>query len=93
MRGFVAPDRSDALGFSTLKPVPASFVSHRLRQRHGDLVWQVRFHDDWLYLLLLLEFQSTIEPAMAVRVLTYTNLLYEKLIDDGVLRDHGKLPP
>ena len=93
MRGFVAPDWSDALGFSTLKPVPASFVSHRLRQRHGDLVWQVRFHDDWLYLLLLLEFQSTIEPAMAVRVLTYTNLLYEKLIDDGVLRDHGKLPP
>ena len=93
MRGFVAPDWSDALDFSTLKPVPASFVSHRLRQRHGDLVWQVRFHDDWLYLLLLLEFQSTIEPAMAVRVLTYTGLLYEKLIDDGVLREHGKLPP
>ena len=93
MRGFVAPDWSDALDFSTLKPVPASFVSHRLRQRHGDLVWQVRFRDDWLYLLLLLEFQSTIEPAMAVRVLTYTSLLYEKLIDDGVLREHGKLPP
>ena len=93
MRGFVAPDWSDALDFSTLKPVPASFVSHRLRQRHGDLVWQVRFRDDWLYLLLLLEFQSTIEPAMAVRVLTYTGLLYEKLIDDGVLREHGKLPP
>ena len=32
---------------------------------------------------------------MAVRVLTYTStsLLYEKLIDDGVLREHGKLPP
>ncbi|MDE0446862.1 MAG: Rpn family recombination-promoting nuclease/putative transposase, partial [Spirochaetaceae bacterium] len=70
MRGFVAPDWSDELDFSTLKPVPASFVSNRLRQRHGDLVWQVRFHDDWLYLLLLLEFQSTVEPAMAVRVMT-----------------------
>lgn len=93
MRGFVAPDWSDELDFSTLKPVPASFVSHRLRQRHGDLVWQVRFRDDWLYLLLLLEFQSTVEPAMAVRVMTYTSLLYEKLIDDGVLREHGKLPP
>ena len=30
---------------------------------------------------------------MAVRVLTYTGLLYEKLISDGVLRRHGKLPP
>ena len=39
MRGFVAPDWSDALDFSTLEPVPASFASHRLRQRHGDLVW------------------------------------------------------
>ncbi len=30
---------------------------------------------------------------MAVRVMTYTSLLYEKLIDDGALREHGKLPP
>ena len=93
LRGFAARDWSDALDFSTLTPVPASFVSHRLRQRHGDLVWRVRFHDEWLYLLVLLEFQSTIEPAMAMRMLTYTGMLYEKLIDDGVLREHGKLPP
>ena len=63
--------------FSTLEPVPASFVRHRLRQRHGDLVRQVRFRGGWLYLLLLLEFQSTIEPAMAVRVLTFTSLQRE----------------
>ena len=93
LRGFAARDWSEALDFSTLTPVPASFVSHRLRQRHGDLVWRVRFHDEWLYLLVLLEFQSTIEPAMATRMLTYTGMLYEKLIDDGVLREHGKLPP
>ena len=92
LRGFAARDWSEALDFSTLTPVPASFVSHRLRQRHGDLVWRVRFHDEWLYLLVLLEFQSTIEPAMATRMLTYTGMLYEKLIDDGVLREHGKLP-
>ena len=30
---------------------------------------------------------------MAVCVLTYASLLYEKLIDDGVLREHGRLPP
>ena len=93
LRGFAARDWSEALDFSTLTPVPASFVSHRLRQRHGDLVWRVRFHDEWLYLLVLLEFQSTVEPAMATRMLTYTGMLYEKLIDDGVLREHGKLPP
>ena len=54
LRGFAARDWSEALDFSTLTPVPASFVSHRLRQRHGDLVWKVRFRDEWLYLLVLL---------------------------------------
>ena len=93
LRGFVAREWSDALDFSTLAPVPASFVSDRMRDRHGDLVWQVRFRGDWLYLMVLLEFQSSVDPAMAVRVLTYTGLLYEKLVDDGVLSEHGKLPP
>ena len=56
--------------------------------------WRVRFRDDrWLYLVLLLEFQSTDDRAMAVRLLTYTGLLYEKLIGEGVLRDRGELPP
>ena len=56
-------------------------------------MWQVRFRGDWLYLMVLLEFQSSVDSAMAVRVMTYTSLLYQKLIDDGVLRRHGKLPP
>ena len=73
-----------------------------LRQTGGSSQADNRIHASsistgiWLVtgdLLLLLEFQSTIEPAMAVRVLTYASLLYEKLIDDGVLREHGKLPP
>ena len=30
---------------------------------------------------------------MAIRMLTYTALLYQKLIADGVLREHSALPP
>ena len=57
-------------------------------------MWRIRFHDDrWLYLVLLLEFQATVDPAMALRMLTYTALLYQRLDADGVLRDHGALPP
>ena len=74
--------------------MPASYVSHDLRQRHGDLVWRVRFHDQrCLYLVLHLEFQSTVNRAMAVRMLAYTTLLYQKLIGEGVLREHDALPP
>ena len=61
--GFAARGWSDALDFDTLTPLPASFVGEDLRQRHGDLVWRVRFRDeDWLYLVLLLEFQATVDP-------------------------------
>ena len=71
-----------------------STPSHDLRQRHGDLVWRVRFLDDrWFYLVLLLEFQSDVDRSMAVRMLTYTGLLHQRLIDEGVLRHHGALPP
>ena len=92
--GFAARGWSGALDFDTLAPLPASFVSEDLRQRHGDLVWRIRFRGDrWLYLVLLLEFQATVDPAMALRMLTYTALLYQRLDADGVLRDHGALPP
>ena len=92
--GFAARGWSGALDFDTLDPLPASFVSEDLQQRHGDLVWRIRFRDDrWLYLVLLLEFQATVDPAMALRMLTYTALLYQRLDADGVLRDHGALPP
>ena len=92
--GFAARGWSGALDFDTLDPLPASFVSEDLQQRHSDLVWRIRFRDDrWLYLVLLLEFQATVDPAMALRMLTYTALLYQRLDADGVLRDHRALPP
>jgi len=94
LRGFAARDWSAELDLASLTPLPASYVSHDLRQRHGDLVWRVRFKvDRWLYVVLLLEFQSAVDRSMAVRMLTYTALLYQKLIADGVLRERSALPP
>ena len=94
LRGFAARGWSDVLDFSTLEKLPAEYVSDDFRQRHGDAVWRVRFHDEtWLYLLVMLEFQSTTDPFMAVRILVYTGLLYQDLIRRGALGDDGRLPP
>ncbi len=94
LSGFAARGWSETLDFTSLNPLPASYVSQSLQQRHSDLLWRVRFRDErWLYVVVLLEFQSTVDQRMAVRMLTYTGLLYERLIADGALRDHDKLPP
>ena len=94
LRGFAARDWSGALDFASLTPVPASYVGRDLQQRHGDLVWRIRFGGErWLYLVLLLEFQSRVDRAMAVRMLTYSGLLYQKLVAEGALRERGALPP
>ena len=61
LEGFAARGWSGELDFATLTPLPADYVSEDLRRRHGDLVWKVRFRDRWLYLVLLLEFQTTVE--------------------------------
>ena len=48
------------LDFSTLERLPASFVTEHLGQRHADMLWRIRMAGGgWLYLLVLLEFQST----------------------------------
>ena len=94
LRGFAAPEWSHTLDFSTLEKLPAEYVSDDLRRRHGDALWRVRFRDrTWLYLLVMLEFQSTTDPYMAVRILVYTGLLYQDLIRRGAFGDDGRLPP
>ena len=59
-------------------------------------LWRVRFRgaaDKWLYLLVLLEFQSTVDRHMAARILAYTARMYLKLIRGGDLPSDGRLPP
>ena len=52
----------------------------KLRVSIQDRVWRVRFRDRWLYILVLLEFQSAVDRTMAVRILAYTALLYQELL-------------
>ena len=94
LRGFAARGWSERLDFSTLERLPAEFVSDDLRQRRGDGLWRVRFHDDtWLYLVVHLEFQSKVDRYMAVRMLVYTGLLYQDLVRREALGPNGELPP
>ena len=67
LRGFVPADLVEAFDFDSLEPLPAQHVGDDRRQSRGDMLWRLRYRDratgegEWLYLLVLLEFQSTVD--------------------------------
>lgn len=93
LRDFVPFDWVKELDFSTLEKINHSYITDDLRERADDVVWRVRFNDQWLYVYLLIEFQSTVDRFMAVRLLTYVGLLYQDLIKSKQLPRGKKLPP
>ena len=92
LRGF-AGDLARHLDFSTLDRLPASFVTERLGQRHADMLWKIQTANGrWLYLLVLLEFQSTIDSGMALRMLDYTVRVLQGL-SKAERGPNGEYPP
>ena len=92
---------ANALGvvdWTSLEKLPTERVGEDFRRRLGDAAWRVKVRpaggdDRWLYLLVLLEFQSRNDRAMALRVLEYTAMLYLELARQGALDGGGRLPP
>ena len=83
----------EQVDFTTLEKVSGSYVTDDLREREDDLIWRVRWGAKWLYVYLLLEFQSTVDRFMAVRIMVYLGLLYQDLLKRQQLTHHGRLPP
>ncbi len=102
LRGFLPDGASAGFDFNSLEPLPASHVGPALQRREGDLIWRLRARaapdDGWVYVLVLLEFQSGVDQRMALRVLTYTGLAWEGLLrvrqrSGGETRPMTPLPP
>ena len=95
LRGFMPRDLIGAIDFDSLQPVPTEYVDAELRQWRSDKVWRVRIRsgesEEWLYLPL--EFQSTVDRQMALRILSYTVQTYMKLLRGERRRAGERLPP
>ena len=89
--GFVPGPWRERADFSSLERVNASYVSESDRQRHDDMVWRLKVGEQWVWVYLLLEFQSEADAWMALRMLVYVGLLSQHLVKEGELQD-GKLP-
>jgi hypothetical protein len=62
--------------------------------RYDDMIWRLRWHRGgaWVYVYLLIEFQRTDEPFMAVRVLDYEAGLYRQIVRAMRLKRGDPLP-
>ena len=82
-----------------MRPVPVGRITEILRRRENDLVWRVRRKGrkgqagEWLYVYVMLEFQSTVDPRMAVRIMAYMGLFYDDLTRSLNWKPSQKLPP
>jgi hypothetical protein len=90
LEAFVTGEWVSDVDFSTLQRVDGSYITDDLRARADDIIWRVRCGAHMVYLLV--EFQSTSDRFMAVRVLTYVGLLYQDLIRASNIRDRHELP-
>ena len=93
LQGFVGEPWVAQLDFSSLQKVPVSFVTDDRRVRLGDLAWRIKAGDRWLYVYVLLEFQSAVDPRMALRMMAYLALFYQDLARQQAVGVGELLPP
>ena len=95
----VAPELARRLDFTAMEQLAANWARptggadpRPGAQRYADAVWRIRYAGaDAHTLVLLLEFQSTVDPDMAARTLAYTGLLREHLRRQDRLDPDGGL--
>jgi hypothetical protein len=91
--GFIPDEWLHGLDYDTLEKRPGTYVTDDFRHRADDVVWRVKVDDEWVYLYIVIEFQSTVDAFMAVRMMVYLGLLYQDLIRRGETLPDKRLPP
>ena len=78
------------LEWESLQRINPVLQGSRSQERQADMVWRILWKGEWLYLLL--EFQSTVDPHMPVRLLACTALQYQEMVREGLLSSNSKYP-
>ncbi len=87
---FVNQEWVHSLDFDTCEPLDKSFISEHYKETESDLIYKIQFQDREVYIYILIEFQSTVDPFMALRVLNYiTNFYMDFLVNNKSIK---KLP-
>ena len=94
LREFVVEPWVADLDLDAMQRVNGKFHAPRGARRDSDVIWRIPLKTGGdAYLLLLLEFQSTPDRWMALRMMVYVGLLWQHLVKEKRLTPDGRLPP
>src|SRR6056297_1696237 len=80
LTSFVNEDWVHSLDFNTLERMETSFITDDFKEKESDLIYKVQVQGKHVYIYILLEFQSTVDRFMALRMLRYITEFYEHLV-------------
>ena len=93
LRGFASGVVGDLLDFSCLKQVAARHVSEGLRQIENDMTWEVCTRQGGLlHVYVMLEFQSSSDWTMPLRMANYVGQFYRGLLARSEIRQLRRVP-
>ena len=86
---FVDLDFVKQIKLENLVTVDKSFIADDMAKRESDIIYQVNMEDRDFYIYILVEFQSTVDKSIPIRMLLYILHLYDLIYRES---EAGKLP-
>ena len=81
------------MNFETLEKQPETFISSQYGELRDDVVWRLKTKgDQWCFLYIITEFQSSVVRHMAARIDEYVGVLRMDLIRSGVINTGDPYP-
>ena len=94
---FAPAEIARLMDFTTLKSHSGNYITPLFEEKIEDVVWSVNVN--WqgmtqeVYLYILLEFQSSVDRTMPVRLMHYAACFYSELLKQKVITPGQGLPP
>ncbi|EHK61323.1 Rpn family recombination-promoting nuclease/putative transposase [Halomonas sp. GFAJ-1] len=97
IEGFAPAEIAQLMEFATLKQHSGYYITPMFEEKIEDVVWSVNV--TWegvtqeVYLYILLEFQSSVDRTMPIRLMHYVACFYSELLKQKVITPSQGLPP
>ena len=83
LKSFVYEDFINEIKLEHLELFDKSFISDELLDRESDLIYKIHYKDKEYFIYILLEFQSTLDKSIPIRLLSYIMLLYDLIYKES----------